>query len=72
VSGGMPDFGVELKSLAVGEDFVCVLTADGAADCWGEIEAPPQGPWIQISAGNAHACALAEDGLMQCWGQLPE
>ncbi|MYA25737.1 MAG: hypothetical protein F4091_04815 [Acidimicrobiales bacterium] len=79
---------------AVAGDFVqlsdsgyhtCTLGSERAVECWGRDDAgeaisPPEGSFVQISAGalhdytagdagyRAHTCGVRRDGSVECWG----
>lgn len=40
--------------------------------CWGgntyEQAMPPEGKFVQASAGSIHTCAVKTDGTVACWG----
>jgi alpha-tubulin suppressor-like RCC1 family protein len=72
-----------VASIAAGDDFTCVLQADGAVSCWGDdadgelgnaagdSTAEPQSVAISgataLSAGG-HVCALSSSKQARCWG----
>ena len=58
-------------ALATGAGLVCVLNAEGAAQCFtfeprGMLETPT-GSFQSISAGNDTACAIRRTGGLLCW-----
>jgi Regulator of chromosome condensation (RCC1) repeat len=60
------------STLAGGGAHTCVLTLDGAAECWGQSEGggamDQLGPYFAITAGTQYTCALTLDGAADCWG----
>jgi hypothetical protein len=70
--------GLRFASVSVGEYYVCGLTTNGAAYCWGQaFGGPPQATPVlfsggltfhTLSAGNAHACGVITGGAAHCWG----
>jgi hypothetical protein len=43
------------------------MREDGSIECWGNVETPPSGSFVQVEAGVAHACARRPDGTASCW-----
>ena len=74
VTGATPALGPrEFTQLAVGEDHVCGLRADGVAVCWGgndrgQLDVPDGMRFRQLAAGNQFSCGLRLDGALACWG----
>jgi hypothetical protein len=65
---------VLLSAIAVGEDFDCGVTAEGAMRCWGH--RPPAdgdpfpGPFSQLSVSKREVCAIRSDTrAQQCWSR---
>ena len=60
------------STLAGGGAHTCVLTLDGAAECWGQSAGGgatnQPGPYFAITAGSQYTCALTLDGAADCWG----
>lgn len=58
-------------SIVTGNDFNCVLDADGTTICWGTDTngeaTPPPTVFSHIAAGGNHACGLG-GGTIECWG----
>ncbi len=60
--------------LAVGEDHVCGLRADGTAVCWGrndegQLDVPEGMRFRQLTAGRHFSCGLRLEGTLACWGR---
>lgn len=79
--GGPPDETTGFSSIATGAARSCVLDADGAAWCWGELGLPgattvapaaaavdPAQRFTQLSAYGNIVCGVAPDGIARCWG----
>ena len=47
----------------------CRVFANGAIDCWGEVEDPPVGTYIDVFASSTGPCALREDRSVVCWDE---
>ncbi|KAL1542833.1 serine/threonine-protein kinase-like protein CCR4 [Salvia divinorum] len=62
-SSGGGDFA---SSLAVGEDFVCGLSASGEIACSGGDR--PAGQFNVVGAGFRSACGVRGNGSLACWG----
>ena len=70
----------EFVQVAAGGSHACAIATDGHAECWeydGRIEnfAPPEGPFVQLSASGYYyfapysiTCGLRQDGSIVCWG----
>lgn len=62
---------------AIGTHISCALRADGATDCWRDLQFQkayypgPEGRFRSVSAGWAKACGVALDGSLSCWGTDP-
>lgn len=70
------------KGLSAQGERTCVVTTDGAVQCWGRygsaqnfVDDPSpqaitglQGPAVAVSTGHYHSCALNAAGGVQCWG----
>ena len=75
VTGAAPALGPrEFTQLAVGEDHVCGLRADGVARCWGandegQLDIPGDMRFRQLTAGRYFSCGLLLDGALACWGR---
>ena len=69
--------------LVAGGSYVCGLTSDGRARCWGSgysqtpvpggtqpapVDAGGAHRYVQLAVHGAHACGLTEDGKIFCWG----
>lgn len=52
--------------------FACGIKNEGELFCWGNDtkgqSTPPDGKFIQVSAGKEFACGLKADGTIECWG----
>ena len=65
---------VQAASVSLGVSYVCILTLQGAAMCWGQSSdgrqvAPQDVPsWRSLSAGSKHACGVSSTGTVRCWG----
>jgi len=66
----------EFTSVAVGVDTTCVVTADGAIECWTGSSAlsqyvptksPDDSPFSAISVQGKSACAMTQNGSLYCW-----
>ena len=74
VPAGLPP----ARRIAVGSSWACILDGEGRPQCWGEdplgaagnLLAPPDDRFVEISAGFAHACGQREDGSLECWGRI--
>ena len=69
----MPE-GVAFTQLAVGQNHVCGLRADGVALCWGrndrgQLDVPDDMRFRQLTAGRRFSCGLRLDGALACWGR---
>jgi hypothetical protein len=51
-----------------GETHACGLRENGTLRCWGEIEEPPTGEFVQVSSGPHSSCAIGADSTLVCWG----
>jgi hypothetical protein len=51
-----------------GETHACGLREDATLRCWGVIEQPPSGGYVQVSSGPRSSCAVATDSRLVCWG----
>lgn len=70
-----------IKSLSVGQDYTCVITATDTVKCWGRtgssttVKVPTDIAGIagvkSVQTGWQHACALLSDNTVKCWGQDP-
>ena len=65
---------VVFVQLAIGEDHLCGLKADGEALCWGgnhhnQTNAPEDMRFRQLTAGAGFTCGLRLDGALACWGR---
>ena len=62
------------SSVAVGENFVCGLSAIGNITCVGNntnvVGGEPRGNYSVVSAGFRHACAISENNSLDCWGKM--
>jgi alpha-tubulin suppressor-like RCC1 family protein len=59
------------RQVSVGSSYICGLTVDGTALCWGNgapAGAPTGATFRQISAGATDVCGLQTDGTVVCWG----
>ncbi|KAM4130618.1 hypothetical protein ACJW30_01G114500 [Castanea mollissima] len=69
-SSGVGDF----SSVAVGENFVCGLSAIGIIRCVGSntnvVGQEPRGNYSVVSAGFRHACAISDNNSLICWGEI--
>ncbi len=58
-------------SIVAGNDFSCILRADGTVGCWGPASFLPYVPGIttatSIAAGGGVACAVLTNGHIECW-----
>ncbi|XP_058097698.1 serine/threonine-protein kinase-like protein CCR4 [Magnolia sinica] len=61
------------SSIAVGGDFVCGLTDQGAVRCLrtnsNVLESVPSGNFTVVAAGSRHACAIRLNDTVVCWGE---
>nr|KYP68786.1 Serine/threonine-protein kinase-like protein CCR4 [Cajanus cajan] len=71
------DMSMTMASVAVGEDFVCVLSQRGEVNCTGTssssviVDVPAHGGnYTFVAAGFRHACAISFDGSLHCWGDM--
>lgn len=62
--------------LAVGYKSSCGLDVFGAISCWGDVDAPPNGTFVQVAAISGTSqyskgifCSLNTLGQIGCWGQ---
>ncbi|XP_057793588.1 serine/threonine-protein kinase-like protein CCR4 [Salvia miltiorrhiza] len=66
------DGGAFASSLAVGEDFMCGLSASGEVACSGSdrnvADDVPVGRFNVVAAGFHRACGVRENGSLECWG----
>jgi alpha-tubulin suppressor-like RCC1 family protein len=54
--------------IAAGGAFTCLLDAQGAVHCWGDIASAPDGVlFTQISAGETFVCGVTVQGAAVCW-----
>lgn len=65
---------VDFAQVAIGEDHLCGLKADGVAVCWGnnhhnQTNAPEDMRFRQLTAGSGFTCGLGLDGVIACWGR---
>jgi hypothetical protein len=51
-----------------GQTHACGLHEDATIGCWGAIEAPPTGRFLQVSSGPGSSCAVNVDSSLVCWG----
>ena len=65
----------QYTAIDTGWGYVCAVTLDGEAACWGSPALgdsgqtqPPPGRYISISASVFRACAVA--GGVVCWGDV--
>lgn len=60
------------KNIAVGSAHSCALTSSQQIECWGADFAgqstPPEGQFLQLSAGMHTGCAIRNDNALICWG----
>ncbi|XP_022728382.1 serine/threonine-protein kinase-like protein CCR4 [Durio zibethinus] len=61
------------SAIAVGEGFVCGLSAGGNISCPGNFpgisDKEPEGNYSVIAVGFSHACAINADNYLVCWGK---
>ncbi|MBI5029058.1 MAG: hypothetical protein HZB51_00925 [Chloroflexi bacterium] len=67
--------GTPAMGIATGAQHSCLLTLDGAAHCWGsnshgQLNAPVNVAFVQVSAGWDHTCGVTNTGQVICWGGL--
>lgn len=64
---------LNFSSVAVGENFVCGLSATGNIRCVGNTDVVGQehrGNYSVVSAGFRHACAISDNNSLVCWGEM--
>jgi hypothetical protein len=62
------------SSVDVGLDFICGVTLDQQARCWGALGVdgkynPPDTAFESVSVGFKHACGVTAAGAVRCWGE---
>ena len=70
----------DIRGVAVGDGFTCVVEGEGEVDCRGaqigpEVHAGLAGMGntaLEVVAGTAHACARFRSGNVRCWGKNDE
>ncbi len=65
------------SAIDTGWGYVCAVTVEGEAVCWGSPAGwdagqtePPPARYISISASESRTCGIAVDGDVVCWGDI--
>jgi hypothetical protein len=60
-----------VKDIAAGQRFLCVLTPDGAPQCFGEGPRLPEGRYSTVNAAFEQVCGITMSGSLACAGTVP-
>ena len=79
-SGGLEPPAGSFHGITVGAKHACAIRDDDdTVVCWGGAfndatgcaETPPEGEFVEVSAGFSHTCARPREGEVVCWGCAP-